>query len=69
MLTVTEKGWDEPYMHSESSDIIGCVAAVSILDLGDPYDDTWILGDLFLSAYYTVYYKVNKKIGIAKAVS
>ena len=45
------------------------MAAVSILDLGAPYQDTWILGDLFLSAYYTVYDKVNKKIGIAKAIS
>ena len=45
-----------------------CMAAFMPLDVPAPRGPLWVLGDSFLRAYYTVYDKEARTVGIAKAV-
>ena len=64
MLTVSEEGIEPVYTHSD--EILQCVAAFTALDI-DGMENYFILGDLFLTKYYSIFDKGNKKIGFADA--
>ena len=66
LLTLTENGLDPIYQHSNDKDIVECVGAFSPMDF-DGMDNYFILGDLFLTKYYSVFDKKNKRIGLAES--
>jgi cathepsin D len=44
-----------------------CKLAFISIDEEPPYGPTWVLGDIFLSYYYSVYDRDNMAVGLAKA--
>ncbi len=63
---MTDKGTDEIYEHNNND--TNCASAFMPLDIPEPHDDSWILGDLFLTKFYSVFDRDNNKIGFAEAV-
>ena len=65
MLTLSEEGIDSVYSHS--NDILQCVIAFTPIDFA-VLENYFILGDVFLTKYYSIFDKKNKKIGFAEAI-
>ncbi len=65
-MTETEEGIEIPGWHSETDETLDCLAL--LIEMNVPLlPSAWILGDIFLTRYYTVYDKDNLRIGIANA--
>lgn len=62
LLTITEEGVEPVYHHSKK--VLQCVGAFSSLDF-ENMDHYYILGDIFLTRYYSVFDKGKRRIGLA----
>jgi len=51
----------------EEEDGAECVLAVSSMGDNENLQDTWILGDIFLKKYYSIYDMDNLQVGFAQA--
>lgn len=44
-----------------------CISGFSELDLSVEGDEFWILGDLFISKFYTIFDQENRRVGLANS--
>eukprot|EP00752_Nemacystus_decipiens_P002028 g1943.t1 len=71
MLTFTIQGQEytlegDEYIISAGNDKV-CILAMMGMDIPDPAGPLWILGDVFMRKYYTVFDYGNARIGLGKS--
>ena len=65
ILTIENGGEDDPGIHSKEFN--QCTLAFISIDLDPPEGPLWVLGDIFLSSFYTVFDRDKMSVGLATA--
>lgn len=65
VITIGDNGKDDPGVHSEDYD--QCQLGLMDININTPIGPLWILGDIFLSHYYSVFDRDRLSVGLAKA--
>ena len=66
IITIDSDGEDPAGVHSPG--FTECTLAFMAIDLDPPQGPMWVLGDIFLSNYYTVFDRDSMSLGFAKAI-
>ena len=65
IITIDSTGKDPAGVHSDG--FTECTLAFMSLDVDPPQGPMWVLGDIFLSSYYTIFDRDRMSLGFAKA--
>lgn len=67
IISMSADGEVFPYIHAKNKrNIVDCMPAISEMPYGPPIGPLWIIGDIFMSKYFTVFDRGNDRVGFAK---
>ena len=65
IITETIDSIDDPGIHSRG--FTSCALAIMAIDVPEPNGPLWVLGDIFLSNFYSIFDRDNLRVGFAAA--
>lgn len=56
------------YDHKDNSELLECAPVFMPLDYPEPIGPLWIMGDIFMSRYVSIFDRDTNKVGFGKVV-